>query len=412
MVLIDFAERSLQGRASAYLAEGSPRPRERSRASKTMTLLPSRVHHTTNQGGHAMHAPVNRTSSVALQEPTSPSPEKYRTVTNLIIRDEWVRDVAAIDSLSMTQRVIGMRLGHHFGKTGQVNPSYATLAIECATTERTAKKAVAALRALGWITPAQNAGGNHDATNDFTLLIPPRRVSSETPVKLKPKRLTGVRRGSGRVSSEVFDGCPAGHPNSSKEKERGITERVEDDARSEYEERVDVTVTDAAPSPAKSTIRDAALDPTTQTEMAPDATIELEKDQSVIDGTPAELLPVTGLSRVTGAANLDEAAADAHVTSHNDNSEADAMPIETTDWRIKKNFWEVRRCYMKDRHGDVDRDLEAYAVALADGHSAEEILDAACAMTFSAIDKGGVYPWIPELAKFLTSLPPPDRIAA
>jgi hypothetical protein len=99
--------------------------------------------------------------------------------------------------------------------------------------------------------------------------------------------------------------------------------------------------------------------------------------------------------------------------SPQDNEDEDkAMPIETTDWRTRKTFWELRSVYMKDRHGDVDRDLEAYAVALADGHSAEEILDAACAMTFSAIDKGGVYPWIPELAKFLTSLPPPDRIAA
>lgn len=88
------------------------------------------------------------------------------------------------------------------------------------------------------------------------------------------------------------------------------------------------------------------------------------------------------------------------------------MPIETTDWRIKKNFWEVRGCYMKDRHGDPDRDFEAYAVALADGHSAEEILDAVCAMTFSAIGKGGNYPHIPPLAKFLTSLPAPVRIAA
>jgi hypothetical protein len=39
----------------------------------------------------------------------------------------------------------------------------------------------------------------------------------------------------------------------------------------------------------------------------------------------------------------------------------------------------------------------------------EEILDAAVRMTGSACGKGGHYPHIPELAKFLTSLPPPVR---
>jgi hypothetical protein len=39
--------------------------------------------------------------------------------------------------------------------------------------------------------------------------------------------------------------------------------------------------------------------------------------------------------------------------------------------------------------------------------SPEEILDAAVRMTGSACGKGGHYPHIPELAKFLTCLPPP-----
>jgi hypothetical protein len=37
----------------------------------------------------------------------------------------------------------------------------------------------------------------------------------------------------------------------------------------------------------------------------------------------------------------------------------------------------------------------------------QEILDAAIAMTLSAIGKNFVYPWIPPLAKFLMNLPPP-----
>jgi len=151
--------------------------------------------------------------------------------------------------------------------------------------------------------------------------------------------------------------------------------------------------------------------------MAPDAIEELQEDQSNIDGPAAGLLPITGLPHVTGAAanamvkncphghpanrkltsdpddgaaldrlgddaggkrlkistpsegaanakctsrlDLDEAAVDAHVTQ--DNGEEQAMPIETTDWRIKKSFWEMQGCYMQDRHGDPDRDFEAYA---------------------------------------------------
>jgi hypothetical protein len=60
---------------------------------------------------------------------------------------------------------------------------------------------------------------------------------------------------------------------------------------------------------------------------------------------------------------------------------------------------------MKDRVGDPDRDFEAYAIALADGHPHEEILHAAVRMTCSAIGMGGHHPHIPPLAKFLTSLP-------
>jgi hypothetical protein len=61
-------------------------------------------------------------------------------------------------------------------------------------------------------------------------------------------------------------------------------------------------VTDAAPSPAKSINRDAALNPTTQTETAPDAKApaigELEKDQSVIE-TPEGPLESTGVRPVS-----------------------------------------------------------------------------------------------------------------
>ena len=154
------------------------------------------------------------------QEPSStssitfPATADSREVTDLRRRDEWVRRVAEIGILSPINRVVGMRLGHYYnGKTGQLNPSYATLARASGTTERTAQKAVAALKALGWIAPTRTTGGRHDATNDFVLLIPAQRVSGRTPVQVKSKRLTGVQLGSARVSSSCADGCPGGHPN-------------------------------------------------------------------------------------------------------------------------------------------------------------------------------------------------------
>src|SRR5258708_18492363 len=142
------------------------------------------------------------------QERPASSAEKSREVTSLKLRDEWIRSIAAIKSLSPILRVVGMRLAHFYnGKTGQLNPSYATLGRECGTTERTAQKAVAALKSLGWIAPTRTSGGRHDNPNDFTLLIPSRRVSERTPVHAKSKKLTGVRLGSARVSSSVSDGC-------------------------------------------------------------------------------------------------------------------------------------------------------------------------------------------------------------
>ncbi len=351
--------------------------------------------------------------SATAQEATSSSaitstPAASRRVTDVIVRDEWIRGVAAIKRLTPILRVVGMRLGHHFGKAGKVNPSYATLAAECETSERTTQRAVAKLRALGWIAPAQNGGGSHNATNDFVLLIPTARVSSQSPVKAKSRRLTGVQRDTARVTSGVFDGCLASHPNSSKRNDRrGITERGFA-ARSEYVDRVHVTETEIfdpekLPELPQGETIEAAVLPTTQTDSAPFGAIgELKAEQ--IESPIAGLLPESGSPGVTRAPDLDDGAAGAHVL-RNDNEEDDTMPIEMTDWRTKKNFWELNRVYMRNQRGDPDRAFEAYTVALADGHSHAEIMIAATRMTCSAIGKGGQCSHIPELAKFLTDLP-------
>ncbi|MET4152007.1 helix-turn-helix domain-containing protein [Bradyrhizobium barranii] len=166
--------------------------------------------------------PADNASHVAAREDERGPP---REVTTFKLRDEWVR-LAAVQELSPILRVVGMRLAHfRNGETGQLNPSYATLAKECGTTERTAQKAVAEYRKIGMIADTRVPGGRHDATNDFTLIIPYRRVSKRTPVGSKSrvsKRTpvkpasdapTGVRPVSGRVSRSVADGCPPVHPN-------------------------------------------------------------------------------------------------------------------------------------------------------------------------------------------------------
>ncbi|WP_156446783.1 helix-turn-helix domain-containing protein [Bradyrhizobium yuanmingense] len=184
-----------------------------------------------------------------------------REVTTFKLRDEWVR-LAAVQKLSPILRVVGMRLAHFLGKTGQLNPSYALLAAECDTTERTAQKAVAALRRLGMIADTRSSGGRQDATNDFILIIPYRRVFTRTPVKAKSGVSTrtplktksgahrGVRTGIGGVSSQVFEGCPPGHPNSVRENSVRNSERGLTAARSARGDRGDTSET-APPEPSR-----------------------------------------------------------------------------------------------------------------------------------------------------------------
>jgi hypothetical protein len=190
--------------------------------------------------------------------------ETPREVTTLKLRDEWVR-LAAVQKLSPILRVVGVRLAHFYnGKTGQLNPSYALLAAECDTTERTAQKAVAAFRKLGMIADTRSSGGRQDATNEFTLIIPYRRVFTRTPVRSKSVAPRGVRAGIRRVSSSVFEGCPPGHPNSVRENsvrnsERGFAARSADDARESIVSNSPKTADDASRNPAFTTADDAAI---------------------------------------------------------------------------------------------------------------------------------------------------------
>jgi len=180
--------------------------------------------------------------------------ELPREVTTLKLRDEWVR-LAAVQKLSPVLRVVGMRLAHFYnGETGQLNPSYALLAAECDTTERTAKKAVAAFRRLGMIADTRSSGGRQDATNDFTLIISYRRdlrsVRANTPTGVRANTPRGVRAGSGGVSSSTSEGCPPGHPNSVRENSVRNSERGLTAARSARGDRGDTSET-APPEPSR-----------------------------------------------------------------------------------------------------------------------------------------------------------------
>ena len=114
------------------------------------------------------------------------------------------------------------------------------------------------------------------------------------------------------------------------------------------------SITDAPPSPVNTTARDAAVSfPTTNTETArlKALSIELEEDENQPTESPLEATSFAGDQCNGNAGNgapsdgthapnldLDDGDAEALVTQIG-NEEDDAMPIETTDLRTKKNFW-------------------------------------------------------------------------
>jgi hypothetical protein len=324
-------------------------------------------------------------SARVAQEPPASTPEKLREVISLKLRDEWIRSVAEIESLSPILRVVGMRLAHYYnGKTGQLNPSYATLARKCGTTERTAQKAVAALKSLGWIAPTRTSGGRHDNTNDFTLLIPPRRVSERTPVSAKPRKVTGVQLSGARVSRSVSDGCPGGHPNSVREnsviEQRGFAARsvLVDRAVTEPKE---TTADDAAPRLVNDTAYDAALIP--ETKSAPiGALIGKLGDES----KPTTTAPADEYMRSAVARNGNGAAVVG--IAHDGNGHA----------ARRAAFEKIKRAYPQSHIRDADENaFDAFELALDVGNTVASMVEdakdaAACAAEGDEI---------PELVEFL-----------
>jgi Helix-turn-helix domain len=294
-----------------------------------------------------------------------------REVTTLALRDEWIR-LAAAQKLSPIKRVVGMRLAHFYnGKTGQLNPSYATLAAECDTSERTAQKAVAAFRRLGMMAGARSTGGREDATNDFVLILPCRRVftrtplkptsrgSTGTPVRSKSGTARGVHAGGRGVSSSVFKGCPAGHPNSVIDNSEGIA-RAALPPRAADDDRLSRTINaaDDAPLSAAFVTADEAAKPvpTTQALRPVPRAADAARIAAVADQNPPCQAPAS--ENIGDAAN-----------AYGANAAADSAPTPQPGYS-EREFQNLRNIF--PRREDASEARRAYRAVLAESSDIAE----------------------------------------
>jgi Helix-turn-helix domain len=144
------------------------------------------------------------------QRPTNkPIEPAGRPVKTLKDRDEWLRALAATGDLSVTVRLIGMRIGlYHHIRTGQCNPGYVTLCKELSVFKSTVIRAVAILENAGWFVVLRSRGGQWSNANEYQLRIPAHRVAPPLPVRValgRPVRVAGEHRygsqGSARTGS-------------------------------------------------------------------------------------------------------------------------------------------------------------------------------------------------------------------
>jgi hypothetical protein len=110
---------------------------------------------------------------------------------------EWQERVAARTDLSPAYKVVLWRLAlHRNPKSGRCDPSYSTLAEECAVSERTAKRAIAKGEQVGIIAVARSGSGFHHDHNHYKFIY--EGLSGVTPVG---------------VSGVTPKGCPRRHCN-------------------------------------------------------------------------------------------------------------------------------------------------------------------------------------------------------
>jgi hypothetical protein len=113
----------------------------------------------------------------------------------------WQEDIIADTGLSPITRLVAVRLAlHRNAETARCFVSYRTLAAEVGISERSAMRAIAALKTRGWI--AVDLGGGREKANDYRLVTPYERVTGVS-------RFTAQKsdsRGRERVTEHVVKG--------------------------------------------------------------------------------------------------------------------------------------------------------------------------------------------------------------
>lgn len=112
-------------------------------------------------------------------------------MTNLQInRYEWLKAVLQVDGLNTTAKALASALAIKFASdsTGQINPSTTTLARYLKLSLPTAKRAVAALVAAGWLARTEGRGTGNRLF--YTLTSPGKVVSF---AKEKPTKMTSEK---------------------------------------------------------------------------------------------------------------------------------------------------------------------------------------------------------------------------
>ena len=132
-------------------------------------------------------------------------------------RFEWIEAALAATDLAAGEKVVCARLGLHLNdETGLCNPSFERLRGGTGFKEvRSVKRVVASLVHKGWITYAENCGGNGNS-NEYFLVLPPSRtvgtVTEKTPLDATATVTTGEPNGALSAPKR----CPARHPNNKK----------------------------------------------------------------------------------------------------------------------------------------------------------------------------------------------------
>jgi hypothetical protein len=113
----------------------------------------------------------------------------------------WQEDVIADTELSPITRLVAARLAlHRNAETARCFVSYRTLAAEVGISERSAMRAIAALKARGWINV--DPGGGREKANDYHLVTPSERVTGVSRFTAQK----GDSRGRERVTERIGKG--------------------------------------------------------------------------------------------------------------------------------------------------------------------------------------------------------------